>query len=405
MKRYPYILVIATLFCATSIAQQLGEPTLGETARKIRSDKQTADEAAPKPDEPKVLEEPTPVHAAKASAPKPPTQQTPAADANQAATVSSLNPQLMEEDELAYVAKIQELVSDDKFKELDKMADAARTSKARFKGGNWQLFVFYDAVTNPVGEHVSVADWNDLIDRLKVWQRTIPESVTADVALAQTYINLGWQARGDGYADTVGENGWKGLHENVEQAKEALHAANALKDKCPQQYVVAQHVALIEGWDKEKTTALFDEAVAFEPTYYYYYRNQANYLQERWRGDEGEAVQFAIVAASRVKGKQGAYIYFEIATVLNCHCETEEDLPKMSWRLIKEGYAAMDEMYGTSLLKKNRFAYMAYRQNDRGAAQKTLAQVSANWNASVWGARRTFETAQKWAFAEEQAGK
>ena len=401
MRQWFYILSIAALFCASSIAQQLGEPTLGEMARKIRSDKQASDEAAPKPDDPKVLEEPKPAPAAKPMSAKPPAQPTPAVETN----ISSLNPQLLEEDELAYVAKVQELVSDDKFKELDKMADAARASKARFKGGNWQLFVFYDAVTNPVGEHVSVADWNDLIDRLKVWQRTMPESVTANVALAQAYINLGWQARGDGYADTVGENGWKGLHESVEQAKEALRAAKELKDKCPQQYVVAQHVALIEGWDKEKTSALFDEAVAFEPTYYYYYRNQANYLQERWHGDPGEAVQFAIVAASRVKGKQGAYIYFEIASVLNCHCEIEEDLPKMSWRLIKEGYAAMDEMYGTSLLKKNRFAYMAYRQNDRGAAQKTLAQVSANWNASVWGARRTFETAQKWAFAEEQAGK
>ena len=44
----------------------------------------------------------------------------------------------------------------------------------------------------------------------------------------------------------------------------------------------------------------------------------------------------------------------------------------MSWEKIKQGYAAIDRLYGQSNLKANRFAYMAYLLGDKAAAREAF---------------------------------
>ena len=107
---------------------------------------------------------------------------------------------------------------------------------------------------------------------------TKPSSVTARIALAGAYANYAWEARGSDYADTVTKNGWKLFAQPIDKAKEILEEASTLKAKCPHWYVVMQRVALAESWDLARATALLDQAVAFEPDYYYYYRAHAGYL-------------------------------------------------------------------------------------------------------------------------------
>jgi hypothetical protein len=43
-----------------------------------------------------------------------------------------------------------------------------------------------------------------------------------------------------------------------------------------------QLVSHNEGWNKTQARELFDQAVAFEPSYYRYYSEYSRYLQPQW---------------------------------------------------------------------------------------------------------------------------
>lgn len=176
---------------------------------------------------------------------------------------------------IQYEAVIQRLLSEQKFAELDCLADAARVSKARFASGAWKLHVFYGAINAPQG-HATEDDWTTHLENLNRWVSAKPESITARVAFADAYTAYAWNARGNQTSDTVTQSGWKLFDQRIEKAKETLEEASKLKTKCPHWYSVMQTVALAEGWSLTRTTALLDEALAFEPDYQYYYRDHAH---------------------------------------------------------------------------------------------------------------------------------
>jgi hypothetical protein len=309
------------------------------------------------------------------------------------------------ESEDQYKSRIQHLLVQRKFDELEKEADAARSRKDRFPGAVWRLLVFYQALDHPVSFSAgSEPNWDQHLENLKAWKTSNPESITAPVALALSYVVYGEEARGGGFPDTVTDQGWQLLEERTEQARAVLLEARALKARCPGWYYAMQTVALDQGWDKAKARALLDEAIAFQPDYYHYYREYAIFLLPKWYGEDGEAEQFATEVANRIGGKQGDFLYFELASVINCQCgEDEIHMARLSWPRIKKGYAALEELYGTSNLKQNRFAYIAFLAGDKAAALPVVLKIGDQWDPTVWKNVRSFETVRAWALGTQAA--
>ena len=179
-----------------------------------------------------------------------------------------------------------------------------------------------------------------------------------------------------------------------------LKEAAGLPGRCPFWYAAMMQLALQQGWSKAQTKALLQDAITFEPGFYHVYRYYANYLQPKWYGTEGEVEAFADEISNRIGGSEGAFIYFEIATVVSCgSCGTGVLPAKMSWAKIKDGYAAMEQMYGTSNLKMNRFAYMDTKRGDKVAARGVFVQIGDHWEKELWEKRQAFEIAKSWAMA------
>jgi hypothetical protein len=295
-----------------------------------------------------------------------------------------------------YVRTIRELVKERNFQELEKQAAQVRSTKARFEGGTWKLFTFYQGAAIPFsGRPVSEMESTVHIAILKSWISAIPESVTARVALAESYYDWAWKARGSGYANTVSEQSWEEFGRRIALGKAILVEAGELKQKCPYWFVAMQHVALAEGWDTLHARALLDAAIAFEPDFYHVYREFVYFLLPKWNGEEGEAEAFIEEAANKVGGEQGQFLYFEMASVLYCQCDTDAThMAGMSWPRMKQGYAALEKLYGTSTLKKNRFAYMALLAGDKPAARQMFASIGNDWDSSVWRTKERFHQAQ-----------
>jgi hypothetical protein len=298
-----------------------------------------------------------------------------------------------------YKSEIAAFLVEKNYDQLEKAAHEARTAKTRFKGGVWKLYDLYAALAGPiVGAGASKEDWKFHIASLKAWASARPESVTALVALAETYISYADKARGGGYADTVSDAGWKLNNERVTMAASTLTEAAKLKEKCPYWYEVMQNVALSQGWDKSQARKLFDDAIAFEPTYYHFYREYANFLLPKWYGKPGETEAFAEEISNQIGGQEGKFVYFEIASLATCQCDSDDShMQYLSWPKIKDGYAALGPLYGYSNLKRNRFAHMAVEANDRFAAQQAFATIGDDWDHTVWRSSRSFENAKSWA--------
>lgn len=308
------------------------------------------------------------------------------------------------DEEVPYQNEIRSYLDQSDFDRLDEEAHQARFGKVRFTGGAWKLYSFYVAVTTlPEGEPVDDSDWNLCLEKLKAWVTAKPDSVTAQIALADAYVNYGWYARGTGYANTVAPGQWELFEQRATLARAILKKASQLSEKCPYWYEAMQHVAQAQGWKKSEARELMEQAVSFEPGYYHAYREYARYLDPRWYGEDGEVEAFADEISSRVGGKEGAFLYFEIASLLTCQCDgSPAHMKKLSWPRIQEGYEAMDQLYGVSTLKRNRFAYMAYLAGDSAVTQKMLLEIGGHWDKQTWASKDHFESVRDWALGPQQ---
>jgi hypothetical protein len=297
-----------------------------------------------------------------------------------------------------YTGHITELINQKDFAGLEKAADSARSNKSRLPGGTWKLYDFYDTISKPWnGSAASEADWNTHMSFLKDWVSRQPQSTTAHIALAAAYLKYGYKVRGNGHADTVSEEGWHALGDGANSALKELQEAATLPVRCPYWYAAMMDVALAQGWSRARARELVEQSISYEPEFYHVYRLYANYLEPKWYGNEGEAEAFAEEISRRLGGREGDFVYFEIGSVLNCApCGTGSPGFKLSWSRIKDGYGAMEQMYGTSNSKMNRFAFMAVKAGDRATAKDIFTTIGDHWDNATWRRKQAFDAAREW---------
>jgi hypothetical protein len=71
-------------------------------------------------------------------------------------------------------------------------------------------------------------------------------------------------------------------------AASTLADAAKLREKCPYWYEAMQVVALNQGWNKSEARELMEQAAAFEPGFYHFYREYANFVLPKWYGETGK---------------------------------------------------------------------------------------------------------------------
>jgi hypothetical protein len=287
-----------------------------------------------------------------------------------------------------YYNAIAQLLKQEQFEELDCLADAARAGKTRFSGGAWKLRQFYAGLDSPRPGHPTQEDWRNHFDLVERWRQKNPGSVTAPIVLAESYVSYAWDARGDGYADSVSDSGWKLFGERISKAKAILD--QAAPAKCPDWYVAMQHIASGQSWDLPQHYALLQKAIAFEPGYQYYYRIHADNLQPKWSGEEGDPARFAEESANRVGGDGGDILYFQIAEGILCACQ-ESEFGHFSWPRLQKGFAALEKQYGTSMISVNSFALMASKSGDWEVADPEFKRIGDNWKKDLWTSEAFFK--------------
>lgn len=292
-----------------------------------------------------------------------------------------------------YKKTISYLLRVGKFEQLDCLADSARSHKEMFSGGSWKLHTIYVALEDPP-VHPTPKDWKTYLGLLKQWVSAKPHSITADVVLAEADVNYAWDARGHGYANTVSENGWKLFEQRLAEGRKILEKASSLPDKCPEWYVAMQDVALAQGWTPGAKQDLLEQAVKFEPDYFYYYRNYAVSILPQWDGEQGELETFLQKTSDQIGGDAGDIVYFQVASLVVCCIDQPM---KFSWPRIQRGFDALERQYGPAPENWNKLARMAARYNDPVVANKMLAKIGDQWSEEIWRTPSYFESVKEWA--------
>jgi Domain of unknown function (DUF4034) len=289
-----------------------------------------------------------------------------------------------------YRNAIGELLKEKRFKDLDCLADAARTSNARFSGGQWKLRNICIGLQSPRPGHPTEVDWKQHMKLIETWKDSNPNSVTATIALAESYTQYAWAARGTGYSDDVSQSGWKLLAERAAKARKILEESEVTTRKDPNWYLTMQLVAQAQSWSKEDAGELFAKAVKFEPGYQYYDRTYAVYLQPKWSGEEGDPAKLAEESANRLGGEAGDALYFQIAEVIVCAC-ADPEFGHFSWPRAQKGFAAMEKLYGPSMLSVNSFALMATKATDWSTADDAFKRIGSEFDEKTWTSEQWFK--------------
>ena len=209
------------LILSTCLATAQETQSLGDIARTIEGQKQAAQNATgtSSSSKPKA----TPAGNTEAAVPQPVPVTATATRGPEVEIVPDLNPNVandihgMEK----YQEAIRQLLQQEKFSEIDRIAGEARTTKARFAGGYWKVHNIYLALKQPgTKTSASEAEWTQHLARLEKWKEQFPTSITARIALAESYHSYGWKARGTGYANKVTDEGWRLLAERVQRDRQ-----------------------------------------------------------------------------------------------------------------------------------------------------------------------------------------
>ena len=280
-----------------------------------------------------------------------------------------------------------------KFDELDCLADSLWSNRDKFSGGFWKLHNLYVGLGEPL-LHPTHEDWTTHMALVRKWVSAKPQSITARVVLAQSYIGYGDDARGTGYADTVSESGWRLYEERYRKAQQVLVEAEKLPAKSPEWYVAMLVIARGQGWEPIKSRALADEAIKFEPGYYYFYRTYADSILPKWNGQPGDSEKFLTESADRIAGDAGDILYFQVGSFLICGCDNDV---KLSWSRIQKGFAALEKKSGPAIENWNSLAHVAVAVHDPVVAGEMFAKIGDQWSESTWKQYSYYSSSKEWA--------
>jgi hypothetical protein len=149
-------------------------------------------------------------------------------------------------------------------------------------------------------------------DRQKIFDMTMPLVIKArgeqdpvlPVLRGRFYASYAWDARGNGFQDTVKEDNWPVFFERLERAEAEVARAVAIGSQDPAIPKIMSTVAQGLHQDRGELDDWYEIGRKLEPGDYWWYARKLDWLQARWYGSDEELLDFA--RSLRKEGHWGA---------------------------------------------------------------------------------------------------
>ncbi|CAN5635213.1 hypothetical protein BH09VER1_BH09VER1_15400 [soil metagenome] len=283
---------------------------------------------------------------------------------------------------------------------LEQLAAKLRASKEALDGGTWLLSTFYDCLTDLSDDEKQAGEEMAFFEK---WAGDRPQSITAQVALADAYTSYAWLARGSGWASSVGKEGWRLFRERLTKAWDVLEKAASLEEKCPGWYQVAQTVALGQGWRRQDYMEMMDKALAAEPTYGRYVTNTCYWLLPRWNGETGDFEKWlARLDETQPEKTRDRYYAFLVwmADVMPVGGEVVFTPGRLDWAKTKRGFEVRLAEDPNNLMVRLEYIRLGLLANDRKTVREQFEITGPKYFPAMWKGPQGFRQAWNFAFKD-----
>jgi hypothetical protein len=204
-----------------------------------------------------------------------------------------------------------QLYHGERFAELDRLFDQARTGRLRTDSGVWQLWVLHrgliEGEPRPGNEQQAKAQ----VDRARRWLAQRPDSVEAPLVVAEVELNYA-HALACHQCTVVSEDQRTGLVlAAAKRAQSLLEEAKARGAVDPQWYADMLDLGQLKHWGPEYFDEVLDEATAKSPDYYTIWFEAVDYLLEQ--PDAAQRIDaLAREAVAKTRAREGGSLYARI---------------------------------------------------------------------------------------------
>lgn len=270
-------------------------------------------------------------------------------------------------------ARVRGLFEEERFDELDQLAQELREKRVMNADGWWLLPSFYWDLHKRYDDNEKglVADWA----RFVRWIEHNPKSLTARIALAEFFVIYA----GRGKRALKGGEGEAIYTERMNQAYEILMEARKLPDKDPFWHMVMGRVAQGQKWPAERFDEMLEEGLQMEPTFPALITTRAKTL----RGKTGQWETYADKEYRRAGGL-GVESYARIVMLMPKSYKNVFTETKASWPLTREGLLTMRKKYPDSQEIINNTALLASLAGDQDLAREMFSLMGNSYDPHVW---------------------
>jgi WD40 repeat protein len=270
----------------------------------------------------------------------------------------------------------------DEFDRLEALADDFRKNPRERDTHHPELEILYEALDELADGN---DDWDAHFALIGRWRAAKPESITPRIVEAKAYINQGWQARGEGYADTVSQQGWEVFHDRLKKAMAVLaEASSSIAAQDPELYRVALGAQRGLNMSREAADEAFRRGQAIDPYYFPLYSEMAVGLLPRWGGQQGDVARWSAEVCDALPTR-GDEFYARIAcALLGYESHDFQGALGMDLARIRRGLEQMKPDYRESRWLVNCGAMFASLAGDDAAAHELFERIGEFYEPSIW---------------------
>jgi hypothetical protein len=288
-------------------------------------------------------------------------------------------------------ALISILVFEKKFDDLDRLFDDWSDHADRLADGTWRLTVFHNHMA---GMMSAGPNWDDAYRLVSGWRQKNPSSRAAALVEAMYWDGYAWNARGDGAASSVSEEGWKLFQERLKKAEKVLAESKPFASSSPLWGKLQLDVGLGLNWTKDEMLGAFTESASKAPYYYPLYTSMARSLLPKWGGSWKLVDDFIRAAVKNTEAVEGHSLYARLYwTVDPCNCEGgglfKESLA--NWEEMKQGFEDLSVRYPHSAWIVNQFAAYACIAGDKAMFQRLRLKIGKTIVPTAWPANNSLD--------------
>lgn len=268
----------------------------------------------------------------------------------------------------------QQLYYAKRYHDLDNLIARYVTLQDRIDDGRFKL----SGIARFLNDAIEERPPGIALPEVQSWRSADSNSPGAALLETSYWRHAAWQARGNGFANTVSPEGWRLFHERLERASKILTDSQSYAAANPLWYTESLDVNLWLGASVQRQFTLYERGIEAFPDYYPLHCHMVQSLLPQWGGSNTAVARFIESVAKRSSPATKAQMYTRLWWCVDGSTSLDVNVFRSmgaSWARMKEGFESLNESYPRSLWNQSNYASFACRAGDVATYRRLRSEL------------------------------